>query len=29
VGFPNIVFTLHTFYDYCNASWSDFVYRGH
>jgi len=25
----NLVFTLHTFYDYCNASQSGFVYRGH
>ena len=25
----NLVFTLHTFYDYCNASRSGFVYRGH
>ena len=25
----NLVFTIHTFCDYCNASRSGFVYRGH
>ena len=25
----NLVFMLHTFYHYCNASRSGFVYRGH